>query len=94
MSLIQPCQRSTIAVAAEGRPDWPAQEVENAIIRAYQGGATPARILMEVVRLMAMPAGESEPRDLDAALARPSGWRSPASGLPKPGRKRKPARHG
>jgi hypothetical protein len=83
MSLIQPCQRSTIAVAAEGRPDWDSQETENAIIRAYQTGTTPARILFEVVRLMAMPEGESEPRDLDAALTRPSGWRSPAPSAPR-----------
>ncbi len=92
MSLIQPCQRSTIAVAAEGRPDWDSQEAENAIIRAYQASWTPARILMEVVRLMAID--DSEPRDLDAALARQSGWRSPGSGAAAAARKRKPARRG
>ncbi len=92
MSPIQPCQRSTIAVAVEGRPDWDPQETENAIIRAYQASWPPARILFEVVRLMGIE--DSEPRDLDAALDRQSGWRSPGSGAAKPARKRKPARRG
>ncbi len=92
MSLIQPCQRSTIAVTAEGRPDWEPQEAENAIIRAYQANWPAARILFEVVRLMGIE--DSEPRDLDAALDRQSGWRSPGSGMAAAARRRKPSRRG
>ncbi len=92
MSPIQPCQRETIAVAVAGRPDWDAQEAENAIIRAYQASWTPARILFEVVRLMGID--DSEPRDLDAALDRRSGWRSPGSGAASAARKRKAGRRG
>jgi hypothetical protein len=72
MSPIQPCQRTTIALAAEGRPDWDARAAENAIIRGYQASWTPGRVLFEVVRLMGIE--DSEPRDLDAALARPAGF--------------------
>ena len=72
MSTIEPCQRTTIAVALEGRTDWDPQETENAVIRAYQASWTPARILFETVRLMGID--DSEPRDLDAALTRPAGF--------------------
>lgn len=92
MSPIQPCQRETIAVAVAGRTDWDAQEIENAVIRGYQAAWPPWRILFEVVRLMGIE--DSEPRDLDAALDRQSGWRSPGSGMAKPARKRKPAHRG
>lgn len=72
MSLIQPCQRETIAVAVAGRPDWDQEEIQNACIRADQAGWAPQRILFEVVRLMGIQ--DSEPRDLDAALSRPAGF--------------------
>lgn len=72
MSTVQPCQSTTIALAAEGRPDWDPQETENAVIRAYQASWAPVRVLFEVVRLMGI--ADSEPRDLDAALTRPAGF--------------------
>jgi hypothetical protein len=72
MSSIQPCQRATIAVALEGRPDWDPEETQNAVIRAYQQNWAPMRVLFETVRLMGI--ADSEPRDLDAALARPAGF--------------------
>jgi hypothetical protein len=86
MSPIQPCMRETIAVAVRGRPDWSEQEVENAVFGAYPA-CSPGRVLMEIVRLMAIE--DSEPRDLNAAVTRPSGWRSPGSGVPKPARTRR-----
>jgi hypothetical protein len=87
MSPVQPCQRETIALAAAARPDWDETETQNALIRAYQDCWTPARILFETVRLLAI--ADSEPRDLDAALARRTGWGAPGTGLSNSARPRR-----
>jgi hypothetical protein len=92
MTSIQPCQMETVAVAVAGRPDWDPQETENAVIRAYQQTWIPSRILFEVVRLMGI--ADSEPRDLDAALARPAGFIGLVEGSAARGRRQKASRRG